>query len=180
MPFDFSDETTRNPKRKCKKTVGGKSSNKFSNSVENSSPPSSQECDEIDEEFVDDIATDQEKIRKNIEVVWTDDLLDASPIEVDESEIPKALKKALLWLANQTKRREIDDGIDDIYEYSKYRYFIGEELQGIIGGIYEGNVTLLENCVVFICFLVCFREINFFSSSRLYGNSGFATISRRN
>ena len=72
-----------------------------------------------------------------LDVVWTDELPDASPIEVDESEIPQNLKKALLWLANQTKRREIDDGVDDIYEYSKYRYFIGEELQGIIGGIYK-------------------------------------------
>ena len=71
--YDFTDEVTRNPKRKCKKTGGGKSSAKHSNTnVENSgfSQPSSQENNnpgifEIDD-FEEDSATSQEKIRKVI------------------------------------------------------------------------------------------------------------------
>merc|ERR1712020_198002 len=47
-------------------------------------------------------------------------------------DIPKPLKKALLWVADHTFRGRIADLADDVYVFSNIRYFIGEIVEGII------------------------------------------------
>ena len=47
-------------------------------------------------------------------------------------DIPKPLKKALLWLADHTSRGRVNDVVDDVYAYANARYFLGEIVEGII------------------------------------------------
>merc|ERR1712020_222891 len=47
-------------------------------------------------------------------------------------DIPKPLKKALLWVADHTNRGRIADLADDVYVFSNVRYFVNEIVEGII------------------------------------------------
>ncbi len=47
-------------------------------------------------------------------------------------DIPKPLKRGLLWIADHTSRGRIADLVDDVYVFSNVRYFVGEIVEGII------------------------------------------------
>jgi len=49
------------------------------------------------------------------------------------SNLPRPLKKGLLWLTNKTKRGRLGEIVDDVYDWSKSRYFIGETVEAVIG-----------------------------------------------
>lgn len=47
-------------------------------------------------------------------------------------DIPKPLKRGLLWVADHTARGRIADLVDDVYVYTNVRYFVGEIVEAII------------------------------------------------
>ena len=47
-------------------------------------------------------------------------------------DIPKPLKKALLWLADRTRRGRLNDVVDDVYAFASNRFFLGEVVEGIM------------------------------------------------
>jgi bromodomain adjacent to zinc finger domain protein 1A len=51
-------------------------------------------------------------------------------------DIPKPLKRGLLWIAAHTSRGRISDLVDDVYVFSNARYFMGEIVEGIIGDLW--------------------------------------------
>ncbi|XP_015928083.1 bromodomain adjacent to zinc finger domain protein 1A isoform X6 [Parasteatoda tepidariorum] len=48
---------------------------------------------------------------------------------------PHALKKPLLYLASLTERKRLNDLCDDVFNYVKDRYFIGEEVEVTVNGV---------------------------------------------
>ncbi len=46
--------------------------------------------------------------------------------------MPKPLKRALFWLADNTKRGRLADLVDDVYIYAYNRFFVGEVVEGVI------------------------------------------------
>ena len=48
---------------------------------------------------------------------------------------PQALKKPLLYLASLTNRSRLNDMCDDVFNFVKDRYFVGEEVEVSINGI---------------------------------------------
>ena len=46
-------------------------------------------------------------------------------------DIPKPLKKALLWLADRTGRGKLSDVVDDVYAFAGNRFFLGEVVEGM-------------------------------------------------
>jgi len=58
------------------------------------------------------------------------------------SNLPKPLKKGLLWLTNKTKKGRVGEIVDDIYDWSKSRYFVGETVEAVIGSQWcESKIT---------------------------------------
>jgi len=58
------------------------------------------------------------------------------------SNLPKPLKKGLLWLTNKTKRGRLGEIVDDVYDWSKSRYFVGETVEAVIGNQWcESKIT---------------------------------------
>ncbi|GBM48386.1 Bromodomain adjacent to zinc finger domain protein 1A [Araneus ventricosus] len=48
---------------------------------------------------------------------------------------PNALRKPILYLASLTQRKRLNELCDDVFNYVKDRYFIGEEVEVIINGV---------------------------------------------
>jgi len=46
--------------------------------------------------------------------------------------LPKSLKKGILWLAAHTKRGRMNEVADDVHEFTKQRYFKGEIVEAVI------------------------------------------------
>ena len=44
-------------------------------------------------------------------------------------QFPDYLKKPVLFLATMTHRRKINDVVDDVFSFSKDRYFVGETVE---------------------------------------------------
>jgi len=58
------------------------------------------------------------------------------------SNLPRPLKKGLLWLAHKTKRGRLGEIVDDVYDWSKSRYFVGETIEAVIGNQWcESKIT---------------------------------------
>eukprot|EP00092_Neocalanus_flemingeri_P010571 GFUD01011387.1.p1 GENE.GFUD01011387.1~~GFUD01011387.1.p1 ORF type:complete len:1574 (+),score=621.92 GFUD01011387.1:101-4822(+) len=58
------------------------------------------------------------------------------------SNLPKPLKKGLLWLTYKTKRGRVGELVDDVYDWSKGRYFVGETVEAVIGNQWcESKIT---------------------------------------
>lgn len=58
------------------------------------------------------------------------------------SNLPRPLKKGLLWLTNKTKRGRLGEIVDDVYDWSKSRYFVGETVEAVIGNQWcESKIT---------------------------------------
>ena len=51
-------------------------------------------------------------------------------------DIPKPLRRGLLWIADHTSRGRISDLVDDVYIFANSRFFIGEIVEGIIGDVW--------------------------------------------
>ncbi|GIY64427.1 bromodomain adjacent to zinc finger domain protein 1A [Caerostris extrusa] len=80
-------------------------------------------------------------------LVWTCALTGKSNLTFQEAAIseeearrslktfPLALKKPLLYLASLTQRKRLNDMCDDVFNFVKERFFIGEEVDVIINGI---------------------------------------------
>lgn len=48
--------------------------------------------------------------------------------------MPVALKRALLYLARHSNRGRLSDLCDDVFYYVKDRFFVGEEVEGVVDG----------------------------------------------
>lgn len=50
------------------------------------------------------------------------------------SNLPKPLKKGILWLSHhKTKKGRLGEVVDDVYDFIKVRYFVGEIVDAVIG-----------------------------------------------
>ena len=54
-------------------------------------------------------------------------------------DIPKPLKKALLWLADRTRRGKLSDVVDDVYAFAGNRFFLGEVVEGMFTKYFQNN-----------------------------------------
>ena len=54
-------------------------------------------------------------------------------------DIPKPLKKALLWLADRTRRGKLSDVVDDVYAFAGNRFFLGEVVEGMFTKCFQNN-----------------------------------------
>ena len=100
-------------------------------------------CEATKEVFKDYESFFQRTILCN-SLVWSCSVTGKSNLTYDEAveseakakkrlgDIPKPLKKALLWVADNTSRGRIADLADDVYVFSNVRYFVGEIVEGII------------------------------------------------
>ncbi|KAF8795755.1 bromodomain adjacent to zinc finger domain protein 1A-like isoform X4 [Argiope bruennichi] len=52
---------------------------------------------------------------------------------------PSALRKPILYLASLTQRKRLNELCDDVFNYMKDRYFIGEEVEVIINGVKKSS-----------------------------------------
>ena len=100
-------------------------------------------CEATKEVFKDYESFFQRTILCN-SLVWSCSVTGKSNLTYDEAvesetkakkrlgDIPKPLKKALLWVTDNTSRGRIADLADDVYVFSNVRYFVGEIVEGII------------------------------------------------
>ena len=100
-------------------------------------------CEATKEVFKDYESFFQRTILCN-SLVWSCSVTGKSNLTYDEAveseakarkrlgDIPKPLKRGLLWLADHTSRGKINDVVDDVYVFANARFFIGEVVEGII------------------------------------------------
>jgi len=100
-------------------------------------------CEATKEVFTDFESFFQRTILCN-SLVWSCSVTGKSNLTYDEAveseqkarkrlgDIPKPLKKSLLWVADHTNRGRIADLADDVYVFSNVRYFVNEIVEGII------------------------------------------------
>lgn len=49
------------------------------------------------------------------------------------SNLPKPLKKGVLWLAHRIKKGRLGDMVDDLADWTRNRYFVDEIVDAVIG-----------------------------------------------
>ena len=101
-------------------------------------------CEATREVFTDYESFFQRTILCN-SLVWSCSVTGKSNLTYDEAveserkarkrlgDIPKPLKRGLLWIADHTSRGRVADLVDDVYVFSNPRFFIGEIVEAIIG-----------------------------------------------
>jgi len=110
-------------------------------------------CEATNEVFTDYEAFFDRTILCN-SLVWSCSLTGKSNLTYEEaieseekakkriSNLPRPLKKGLLWLTNKTKRGRLGEIVDDVYDWSKSRYFVGETIEAVISSQWcESKIT---------------------------------------
>lgn len=110
-------------------------------------------CEATNEVFTDYEAFFDRTILSN-SLVWSCSVTGKSNLTYEEaveceekakkriSNLPRPLKKGLLWLAHKTKRGRLGEIVDDVYDWSKSRYFVGETIEAVIGNQWcESKIT---------------------------------------
>ena len=64
------------------------------------------------------------------------------------SSFPQALERAILYLVRLTKRGNVKDLVDDLFNYAKDRYFIGETVSVLVAQQLNSKNEVLKPCKI--------------------------------